>query len=402
MNTLWDEQRLTIEESIGLTAETLSDYGTRYDDWVFAWSGGKDSTCLLTLVLHLIESGRVPAPKTITVLYADTRQEILPLWHCAAEIRDAMDERKIDSRIVMAPLDKRMWVYILGRGVPPPNNNTLRYCTRQIKIEPMAKHVEAIARERGRKVLVLTGVRLGESAARDNRIAIACTTNGAECGQGHFHQSLEGTLADTLAPIVHWRVCHVWAWLNNFAPDYRFGEWPTRVLAEAYGGRGGGEEEEVNARTGCVCCPLAARDNALDAVVMNPNWFYLSPLKEIRAIYEQLRLPVNRLRKAGGERTKNGKLASNQQRMGPITLDARRVALESLIDIQARVNAAARYLNRPLVDHLNAEEEARIRELIAAGQWPDGWDGTEPTADTMLPTHYGDGSIMPMLFGDPG
>lgn len=401
MSTLFDAHRLTLEESIDLTAATLCDYGTRYDVWVFAWSGGKDSTTCLTLALHLIESGRVPAPKKIIVLYADTRQEILPLWFCASHIREALADRDIESRVVMAPLDKRMWVYILGRGVPPPNNNTLRYCTRQIKIEPMARHVEDLAREHNCKVLVLTGVRLGESAARDNRIALACTTNGAECGQGHFHQSLEGALADTLAPIVHWRVCHVWAWLNNYAPDYRFGEWPTRTLAEAYGGQGGNEEQEINARTGCVCCPLAARDTALDAVIANPRWAYLEPLKRIRDLYEWLRVPAQRLRKAGGERRKDGKLASNQQRMGPLTFSARSEGLHRLLSIQEEVNAEARRLGRPAVDHLNHEETARVLELIANRTWPDGWDGTEPTADTMLPTHYGDGSVMNLLFGEP-
>jgi hypothetical protein len=36
------------------------------------------------------------------------------------------------------------------------------------------------------------------------------------------------------------------------------------------------------------------------------------------------------------------------------------------------------------VDILNTEEEARIRELIAANAWPDKWDGTEPRADEMI------------------
>jgi DNA sulfur modification protein DndC len=144
----------------------------------------------------------------------------------------------------MAPLDKRMWVYILGRGVPPPNNNTLRYCTRQIKIEPMADGGPAAGRARGRKVLVLTGVRLGESAARDNRIALACTTSGAECGQGWFPPELEGGRADTLAPIVHWRVCHVWEWLNTGPRTAEFGDWSTRLLAEAYGGRRRGRGDQ--------------------------------------------------------------------------------------------------------------------------------------------------------------
>jgi DNA sulfur modification protein DndC len=52
----------------------------------------------------------------------------------------------------MAPLDKRFLVYILGRGVPPPNNNTLRWCTRQIKVDPMAAELsERAARRAARR-----------------------------------------------------------------------------------------------------------------------------------------------------------------------------------------------------------------------------------------------------------
>ena len=41
--------------------------------------------------------------------------------------------------------------------------------------------------------------------------------------------------------------------------------------------------------------------------------------------------------------------------------------------------------------------EARIRELIAAKTWPDGWDGDEPTADTPLPAYFSDGTIQHLL-----
>lgn len=198
----------------------------------------------------MIETGKIPRPRSITVLYADTRQELLPLWIVAENLRDELAERGIPCQTVTAPLDRRMWVYILGRGVPPPNNNTLRYCTRQIKIEPMKAEIERVARAAGKKVLVLTGVRLGESAARDQRITLSCSTNGAECGQGWFQESLPGDLCDTLAPLLHWRVCHVWEWLKHWAPRHEYGDWSTRLLADAYGGD---EAEEVNARTGCVC-----------------------------------------------------------------------------------------------------------------------------------------------------
>lgn len=49
--------------------------------------------------------------------------------------------------------------------------------------------------------------------------------------------------------------------------------------------------------------------------------------------------------------------------------------------MQDDVNANADRLGRPRVDMLNAEEVARIRELIAAGTWPQKWTGDEPTAD---------------------
>lgn len=390
---LFSGQRMQMNESIDLTVQSLKAYGQSHKHWVIAWSGGKDSTTLVTLIAWLISSGKVPAPKSLSVLYADTRQEMPPLAYAAECIIDDLIYRGIDVRRVMAPLDRRMWVYILGRGVPPPNNNTLRYCTRMIKIEPMSQEIRKIYEATGEKVLTLTGVRQGESAARDNRIALSCAKNNAECGQGWFQETLPGAITNTLAPLLHWRVCHIWEWLKHWAPQIEFGDWHTTALADAYGGD---EAEELEARTGCNCCPLVQKDTALERCTQMNGWAHLKPMLEIRALYRWLREPANRLRKPGFETLKDGSLAKNPQRMGPITLEARSLGLARLLDIQQRVNAVApktRY-----VDLLNHEEEARIRELIAVGTWPDKWDGTEPTADTWLDRVNQDGSIEPLLF----
>ena len=64
-----------------------------------------------------------------------------------------------------------------------------------------------------------------------------------------------------------------------------------------------------------------------------------------------------------------------------LTLEARHIALEAALDIQRRVNAEAARLDRPRLDLINDEEEARIRELIALGTWPDGWGGDAPTGN---------------------
>jgi 3'-phosphoadenosine 5'-phosphosulfate sulfotransferase (PAPS reductase)/FAD synthetase len=73
--TLWDgqEHRKTLPEAI---EETIAAF-TRIDAWQYAiwnigYSGGKDSTALVTLLAHLIVSGRLPRSERIVVQYADT------------------------------------------------------------------------------------------------------------------------------------------------------------------------------------------------------------------------------------------------------------------------------------------------------------------------------------------
>lgn len=388
-NTLFDGDRLTSQEAMRLTAESLREHGPKHPHWAFAWSGGKDSTATLTLIMHLIDSGQIEGPKNITVCYADTRMEITPLAWAAQQIIASLRSRRIDVRIVMAPLDDRFFVYMLGRGVPPPNNNTLRWCTTQIKVEPMEAELKRLVSQDCRDVLMITGVRLGESAVRDGRIAMSCSRDGAECGQG-WYQQMKGSGFATLAPMIHWRVCHVWDWLMLMAPAKKYGRWPTTIIADAYGGD---EAEEINARTGCICCPLAGRDTALDAVIAMPQWAYIAPLKRLRSVYRALREPRNRLRQPGGERRKDGTLSKNQHRMGPLTMVARRWALSEIIVIQSEVNVAAEREGRIFVDILNTEEINRIEELIAANTWPRRWTGDEPISDEPYDEHGTDGLV---------
>lgn len=393
-------QRLQMTDSIDLTIQSLLAYGSSHEHWGVAWSGGKDSTATLTLIIYLIDTGKIARPKTLTVFYADTRQELLPLAAAARGIMDELEERGIQVETVMAPMDDRFMVYILGRGVPPPNNNTLRWCTGQIKIEPMEEALRKRVEQLDGQILMITGVRQGESAIRDRRIEMSCGKDGAECGQGWYQQvlpnakGLRGRIA-TLAPLLHWRVCHVWEWLKHWAPAAEFGDWSTAAIADAYGGD---EAEEINARTGCVGCPLAQEDTALNTILLNPHWAYLAPMKGIKVLWRELREPQHRLRKAGIERLKDGSIGKNPQRMGPLTFDARLMGLERLLAIQDEVNAAAVALRRPLVDMINPEEEARIRELIALETWPRGWDGDEPIATTVMDVVYQNGAVQPRLF----
>jgi len=399
--SLFDEARLSLPKAIALSVESLQHYGALYKHWAIAFSGGKDSSATVTLVAHLIETGQIPRPESLTILYADTRQELPPLHLAAMGILQELKQRGFDTRVVLPDLDYRYFVYMLGRGVPPPSN-TFRWCTPKLKVMSMERELERLRQERGEKFLMLTGVRIGESAARDQRIALSCTKDGGECGQGWFQQSASGAIADTLAPIVHWRVCHVWDWLLNAEVELGFS---TFEIARVYGQDVSDGEEPMNARTGCIGCPLVQKDAALDRVVAQPEWAYLAPLQRLRPLYWEVKKPQYRHRKHG-ELNKDGSLAAKQNRLGPLTLDARRWMLAQILGIQAEVNNAARSptarrrrtLGKPEINLINDEELARIEELIAANAYPEKWDGTEPQGDEWLPEILPDGSVQPLLF----
>lgn len=370
--------RLSIEQSIELTAQSLNAYLPNYETVVFSFSGGKDSTATAIVAEHLFSTGQVKRPKNLICIYADTRMELPPLQIAAKETMAELTKRGWDCRIATAPLDHRFLVYILGRGITPPSNH-FRWCTEKIKIVPVSKlmNEERNRLKDGEKLLLITGVREGESAVRDARISTSCSKNGSECGQGWF-QNMTDKKTDTLAPILHWRVCKVWELLEFFAPAWGFPG--ASMISQAYGGD---EKLETNARTGCMGCPLVSRDLALEGVITLPDWAYLAPLAKLKPLYAYWREHQNRLQKTS--------------RKGPLTLEARRKGLADVLAIQGEVNTAAAKLGRPKVDILNDEEIARIEELIAANTWPNGWDGTEPNGAELMPTYYKDGSAQLVL-----
>lgn len=60
----------------------------------------------------------------------------------------------------------------------------------------------------------------------------------------------------------------------------------------------------------------------------------------------------------------------------------------------------ARATGGPEVDLINAEEEARIRELIVLEAWPQGWDDDEPIDTTIMDTIYVNGAVQHRLFAE--
>jgi DNA sulfur modification protein DndC len=301
---LFDGYRQTLGEAFDATAELLTEYGPRYRHWAVAYSGGKDSSAALTAAVHLIQSGRVPGPDRLTVLYADTRMELPPLHAGAlamlARLRDRRARRPGRPAGHGRPV---LCVHVRPRGAAAVEHVPLVYRPAQDRRWPRRPRPRP-----GRQgAHADRGADRGVGPAGPG-IAAACSRDGAECGQGGLHLALagsgtttstgsssparEGDPCDTLAPILHWRVCHVWDWLlgdDAESVDHPFLDL-TELVAEAYGDGGGSKLIESATRTGCVGCNLASRDVALERLTRRPAWAYLEPLKRLRPMYATLKL----------------------------------------------------------------------------------------------------------------
>ncbi len=55
----------------------LREVWAQFENPVILFSGGKDSTALVTYLLVLLKEGRLAAPTSLTILMSDTRQELL-------------------------------------------------------------------------------------------------------------------------------------------------------------------------------------------------------------------------------------------------------------------------------------------------------------------------------------
>lgn len=361
--SLFESDRLTLDDSIALSLESLRAYGDRYPHWSVAYSGGKDSSATVTFVAWAIKSGQVTAPKSLTVLYADTRMEYPPLFATAMELLAALRADGFNARVVQPEMDARFYVYMLGLGVPPPTNR-FRWCTPKLKVEPMMASLQDVRVASREKILSITGVRMGESAARDARIAVSCSRDTGECGQGWFQVTPNEAVADTLAPLLHWRLCHVYDWL--YFEISRHGYPQVEEIADVYG--------DGDVRTGCIACNLASRDEALRRLARTEKWRRLEALLELKPLYAELKMAKWRLRKETPEVNADGSYAKNGQRMGPLTFEGRAYGLDQVLNIQYRAG----------VDLINAEEEARIRELWSMSAWPQGWSGEEVGAAQMI------------------
>lgn len=329
--------------------------------WCASYSGGKDSTSVVTWIEYLRRSKQITVEQP-RMVRSDTGVEEGNLVGVAEELTTVLEECDWECAVVQPLVNERLYCQILGRGLPPihPGARRMRWCTRSTKIDPMNRWRDEIEGQ-----LSITGLRLGESKMRDGKLLKSSCSAGGECG---IPDPGEGRYS----PILHWRTCEVIDWLNGAVDKSVRKLMPdvfnvTKKLVEIYGCKigqptlGFTEPEITAARYGCIGCPAIGAEAHAPATVIRRNGKH-SPLNELYAVWHDARRPENRL--VGYRKGK--------QIMGPIRMPARMVLFDRVMNIQRRAGVVL----------ITPDDESFIRGCWKNGVYPRGWSSADEDVET--------------------
>ena len=311
--------------------------------WLIGYSGGKDSTLLVSLVyeamLRLKESG-TDMHKKIYIITSDTMVEnpiVKNYMHSSSHSINESSERdglKIEGSIIYPEAEQTFWSRVIGLGYPTPEPPGFRWCTERLKINPMNKFVNERIEENG-EIVILLGVRKGESLTRMKTI----TAREIEGKLLNMHNDIPN--AYVYNAITNVPNDLVWEFLLKEDCRSPWGA-DMKYLFNLYQGENMGEEQSVlgevdrekipvtgNSRFGCWCCTMVKEDKSLQNFI-NRGATELIPLRDFRN--ELLSMRDNPQMRDNKRR--NGavyKKADGSYGLGPFTLEARRIILEKLL-----------------------------------------------------------------------
>lgn len=333
---LWEEVVRAVRD------EYLSE--TQDYPWIIGFSGGKDSTVVSQAVFEaLLQVSPSQRKRHVHVVSNDTQVESpLVMAHLAkvlAAIREMTQTLRLPVDVVTtrpAP-DKTFWTLLIGKGYPSPNQ-TMRWCTDRLKIQPTSRYILDNVSEHGAAIVIL-GVRLDESDSRRNSINKFRNLEGSNLTP---HSELPG--AFIYRPIVHLTIDDVWEVLGESQPPWGGTH---RDLIQLYRDAEGGEcpvvlsKDEApgcgtaNSRFGCWTCTVVEKDKSLQGFVDSGKHEF-SALIEFRQWLRDIRNDprYRSIERRNGEIRFNARGEQIQHVPGPFTIQARKMILDRLLATQ--------------------------------------------------------------------
>jgi len=312
--------------------------------WLIGYSGGKDSSMLVSLVVDTVM--RLPEQdrtKKIYIVTSDTGVEnpvVKRYMHSSSKKINEFSQAhhaNIIADIVYPDVSQSYWSLVIGLGYPTPEPPGFRWCTERLKILPMNRYTNSIIEKYGEVVLLL-GVRKAESLTRKRSI----TSREIEGKLLTPHSDI--AKAYVYNPLTEIKNELVWEYLLK---DDGISPWGVdmKYLFSLYQGEEMSEEQSVvgqidkdkipvtgNSRFGCWCCTIVKEDKSLQRFIDNGSK-ELVPLREFRNWLVSIRQDPN----FRDNKRRNGKVyqkANGEYGFGPFKLSARQEILKRLLILQ--------------------------------------------------------------------
>jgi len=355
----------------GIIAEIIDQYAyadTSDRPWIIGFSGGKDSTAMLTLVWIALQRIREEMPypfqlkRKVYVVCNDTMVENPIIANYVDDVLSIISEsaRNQDLPIFVQKttpkLEESFWVNVIGKGYPVPNN-AFRWCTDKLKIRPTSSFLLEQINEKG-EAIVLLGTRYEESVTRERSMRKHEVT-GSRLSR---HQTTTNTYV--YSPVRDLLLEEVWYIINTVKSPWGFDnsilfkiysdasaddyECPTVVVNKEHNSCG-------QSRFGCWTCTVVKTDKSMTALVdKGQDW--MQPLLDFRnRLVEHRNLTENR-----SNTRRNGQEAIRDDGTfnGNYNPQYRYQILKDLLTVQKEVQR-----ERPYVTLINNQELIAIQVI---------------------------------------
>ena len=365
----------TLAEKVETIREVLrSEYLKRHKDpWIFAFSGGKDSTLLLHLAYEAILS--VPEERRFRELYVVANDTLVESPLVVNHLDKSLEEIRVGATNDKLPItiqktkpniDETFWVNVIGKGYIPPTRN-FRWCTDRMKIKPTSAVLQRIMMRHNRAVLLI-GTRRAESTNRQRNM----DKRGVKANKMNAHNEIAG--CRVFAPLADLADNDVWTILMQLPAPWQASH---KSLIALYKNAGGGECPLVltkddapscgttSPRFGCWTCTVINKDRSLLGLI-NSGQSEENELEELADFRDWLiELREDNKNRMSVRRNGTSKMREDGSLVyGPFTMKVRKKILKRLRELSAKIGK--QLISDSEVDII--EEIWRIDEIQESGR----------------------------------
>ncbi len=262
-------------------------YRSREAVWLFAFSGGRDSTAALQLVWQAlaelpaeqrtnpVEVLNVATGVDSVVAHAWVERSLLAIDHAAEQAHMPLEAARLRRELADS-----FWVKLIGHGLAPPRPDNL-WCVEGLKRRPVERRIRHWTSQ-GREVVLVLGAREEQRAYGSRVLALrAASVDG-------LRRYAYGAQALVYMPLAGWSTNDVHTLLSTHACPWGVSNADLlEFYSHTHPERGSVELPDApmcgDCRVGCWVCTVFPASCSFDELLADrPDLHWLGPLVELR------------------------------------------------------------------------------------------------------------------------